>query len=152
MEPAEADIMRRPPRRPDAAILSRKFLRAVFFHAFTMTAATLAAIALTRDEFGGQPLTVAFLTLSLAQIFHLGNARSMHAVLSYRQAIGNPIALGAVALTVGLQLLAVHFAPLAELLGLQPVGLTTWLVILPLAAAPAVIGQVIRLVRSRRLK
>jgi Ca2+-transporting ATPase len=152
MEPAEPDIMRRPPRKPNAAILSRSFLQAVGFHAFTMTTATLAAIVLTRDDFGGQPLTVAFLTLSLAQIFHLGNARSLHAVLSYRQAIANPFAVGAVALTVGLQLFAVYFQPLAQILDLQPVGLDSWLVILPLAAAPAVIGQAVRLLRAREMK
>ena len=38
MEPAAADIMQRPPRRPDAAILSRAFLGRVVYYALLITA------------------------------------------------------------------------------------------------------------------
>jgi Ca2+-transporting ATPase len=87
---------------------------------------------------------MAFMTLALAQTFHLGNARSQDAVLSWRQVVSNPIALGAVALVIGLQVLAVHFAPLARVLHTEPLMARDWLVCLALSLVPAVIGQTTR--------
>ena len=59
-------------------------------------------------------------------------------------------ALGAVAVTVSLQFLAVYFPPLAELLGVRPLAPGDWMVILPLALAPAVVGQGVAWIRLRR--
>ena len=104
----------------------------------------------------GQPdnstraVTVAFMALALAQIFHLGNARSSAPVLTVRRIMANRWAIGAVVLTVGLQLLALNFAPLAGLLGVAPLPSSDWLVVVLLALVPAVMGQMIALVRSRQ--
>src|SRR5688500_18102416 len=97
-------------------------------------------------------MAMSFTTLGLAQILHLGNARSRSAVLGLRAATANAFALGAVALTVGLQLLALYLEPLRTLLGLAPLGIAEWMVVLPLAAAPAVIGQAIKWWRSQFAK
>jgi Ca2+-transporting ATPase len=87
---------------------------------------------------------MAFMTLALAQTFHLGNARSEEHVLTMRHAVSNPVALSAVALVVFLQVLAVHFRPLAEVLRTEALGARDWLVCLSLAFVPAVVGQLTR--------
>src|SRR5690606_23636695 len=87
-------------------------------------------------------MTVAFATLALAQIFHLGNARSTHAVLRWRAMVANRWALAAVVLTTGLQLLAIYWEPLANVLGTVPLTAGDWMVVVPAALAPAVGGQV----------
>ena len=152
VEPGERDVMRRPPRDPQAAILSPRFLRGVAFYGGLMTLATLAAFVWGLRTGGGTARAVAlcFTTLGLAQILHLGNARSRRAVLGYRAATANAFALGAVALTVALQLLALYLPPLRNLLGLVPLGIADWMVVLPLAAVPAVIGQALKWRRGRR--
>lgn len=150
VEPGEKDVMRRPPRDPHAAILSRGFLLGVGFYGSMMTAVTLAAFLWGLR--GGDAVlatTLSFTTLSLAQIFHLGNARSRGAVLGLRAATANAFALGAVVLTVGLQLLALYLPPLQRLLGLVPLGAPEWMVVLPLAAAPAAVGQALKWRRGR---
>ena len=52
--------------------------------------------------------TLAFMTLALAQIFHLGNARSPGAVLAPRIALRNPYAIAAVIGSASLQLAAAY--------------------------------------------
>jgi Ca2+-transporting ATPase len=148
VEPGEADVMRRPPYDPQQAILSGRFIRAISLYALLITVVTLGAFlwALGNGD-TTRAVTVAFMTLALAQTFHLGNARGYEAVLSWRAATRNRWALGAVALVVGLQVLAVHFAPLAGLLGLQSLSGVDWLVVVAFALMPAVVGQGIALAR-----
>ncbi len=152
LEPAEPDVMRRPPRRPDAAILSAGFLRAVAFYAVLITAATLLAFWLAVAGPLADPqraLTISFITLALAQAFHLGNARSHGAVLG-RGALSNRYALGAVALVVLLQLLALYAPPLTAVLDTRPLRWQEWLIVLPLSALPGLVGQAVRLWTGRR--
>jgi Ca2+-transporting ATPase len=149
MEPADTDVMARPPRRPDEALLSGAFLGRILFYAALITAATLGAFVWALDAAPDRAGTVAFMTLALAQTAHLGNARSESAVLRPRRALANPYAIGAVLLTVALQLLAILFTPLADLLQLTPLGTTEWLVCAGGAIAPAVIGQTVAVIRGR---
>ncbi len=152
-EPAEPDVMRQPPRDPKAAVLSFPFIRTIAIYATLITMATLGAFVWgLRSEAISVPhaTSLAFMTLALAQIFHLGNARSPRSVLTPGRIASNSYAVGAVLLTVGLQLLAVYWAPLREVLRLVPLAVRDWLVIVPLSLLPAVLGQLWKLLRVRR--
>jgi Ca2+-transporting ATPase len=135
-------------------MFSARFLRSITWYASLITAVTLAAFWIALQSSGGSPTprmrTMSFMTLALAQAFHLGNARSQAHVLTVRQAVSNPFALGAVALVVLLQVISVHFAPLAAVLGTEPLGARDWLVCVALALVPAVIGQGTRLLSKKR--
>ena len=153
VEPGEGDVMHRPPDDPNRAILSRDFVRRIAIFGALITVVTLIAFiwALRGPEPGHErAITVAFMTLALAQIFHLGNARGREPVLTWRRLTANPWALAAVGLTLGLQLLAVYFPPLARVLQLVPLTTGDWLVIGPLALVPAIIGQGAAWLASRR--
>lgn len=154
VEPGEADVMRRPPHDPQRAILSAGFVRAIGFYALLITGVTLAAFLWVLRAPGADParaITVAFMTLALAQTFHLGNARAREPVLGWRRATANRWALAAMAVTVALQLLAVYFTPLGRVLDVVPLAPADWAVVVPLALLPAVVGQGIALLgRSRR--
>jgi Ca2+-transporting ATPase len=154
IEPGDRDVMQRRPRDPDEVIFSAGFVRAIAWYALLITLVTLAAfwIALEPNAETASPraLTMAFMTLALAQTFHLGNARSEEHVLTVRQAVSNPVALGAVALVVFLQVVAVHFRPLAEVLRTEALGARDWVVCLSLALTPAVTGQVARWLKTKR--
>ena len=148
-EPGETDVMRRTPRDPQQAILSRDFVLAIVFYAFLIAASTLAAfmIALQRGD-ATRAVSVAFVTLGLAQAFHLGNARSRNAVWSPARALSNRYALGAVLLVVALQLLAVYTPGLMRLLNVVPLSLEECVLAFAAAAIPAVVGQTIKWVRE----
>ncbi|HZO18580.1 MAG TPA: HAD-IC family P-type ATPase [Gemmatimonadaceae bacterium] len=149
VEPAESDVMKRPPRDPDEAILSRSFLGSIVFYAVLIATATLAAFLIALEQSSHErAMTVAFVTLALAQGFHLGTARSANAVLAFRQVVRNRWAVGALALVILLQLAAVYTPALARVLRVVPLTLGEWGLVLPLAIGPAVIGQLLRLHRG----
>jgi Ca2+-transporting ATPase len=151
VEPGDDGLMRRPPRRPDAAILSRAFLLSLAFFAMLITAVTLAAFAWGLRGDPGRAVTLSFMTLALAQLFHLGNARSRQPVLELRRAVANPWAVAAVPVVIALQLAAVYWPPLARLLGTVPMRAGEWAVVAALALVPALVGQALRVFRKPAL-
>jgi Ca2+-transporting ATPase len=150
VEPAEADIMRQPPRDPREAILSSRLARPIIGYALLISLCTLGAFSwgLAQDPLGSAHAgTLAFMTLAFAQIFHLGNARSASPVIAPGRALSNRYALAAVLVTFGLQIVAVSLDPLAQVLGLTPLTREDWLVVLGLALVPAVAGQALKSLR-----
>jgi Ca2+-transporting ATPase len=152
VEPAESGVMRRPPRQPGEAIMSGAFLRRVTLYAVLIAVPTLVAFGWGLAESGApqRAVTLSFMTLALAQTFHLGNARQRGPVLSPSRIAANRFAIGAVVLVVLAQLAAVYFPPLARLLQTYPLTWRDWLVIVPLSLAPAVVGQVSKVISARR--
>jgi Ca2+-transporting ATPase len=149
MEPAESNVMTRPPRRPDEAILSRPFLLQILMYGSLITAATMGAFLWALAYRPMQVTTIAFMTLALAQILHLGNARRRRPVLSAGRAASNPYAVGAVLLSAGLQVSALYIDPLPRLLRVSPLDVREWAVVGCCALIPAVVGQALKLWRSR---
>ena len=150
MEPGDPDVMRRPPHDPEEAILSREFLTSVLTFGVLITLSTLAAFVWALDRAPERAPTMAFMTLALAQIAHLGNARSRGPVLRLGRALANPYALAGAGLAVLLQVLAVVVDPLARILRVTPLEPVEWLVVVGLASIPAISGQALKLYRSRR--
>ena len=149
-EPGEPGIMRQPPRDPRAGILSGRAIRATVGYAALIAIVSLAAYV-WGNRAGGPALgsTMTFMTLAFAQIFHLGNARSVTPVLRPGAVVRNRFALAAVALAVGVQLLTVTSPTLTRVLRLEPLGGQAWAIVAGLALAPALIGQAHKTLRSR---
>lgn len=83
MEPAEEDTMSRLPRKKDENIFAGGLGINVVFHGIVLAGITLAAyfVGETLEHSGlqsNQGMTMAFLALSMAELFHAYNARSMH--------------------------------------------------------------------------
>ena len=149
MEPADTDVMRRPPRKPEEAILSRPFLLRIFMYGALITASTVGAFMWGLARAPRDATTMAFMTLALAQIAHLGNARSAGPVLHPRGAGANPYALGGATLALGLQVATLYVDPLPRLLRVTPLGLDEWLVVGVCAVVPALVGQGLKLWRPQ---
>ena len=151
VEPAEPGLMDRGPTGARVPLLPRPGRWEVAAYGSLIAAATLAAFAwgLGRGAPTADAAALAFLTLAFAQLFHLGTARRTGPVLRWAAVCGNPIALGAVALTAGLQVAAATWDPLASLLGVHPLAPEEWLLVLALALAPALVGQSWKLLRAR---
>ncbi len=153
LEPAEPNVMRRPPRDPEQAILSRTFLRTVLVYGLLITVPTMVAYLLGRmgaSANGARAVTMSFMTLALAQAFHLGNARSLGHVLTPERATSNRWAVGAVVLVVVLQLFTIYLPPLARALGTYPLHILDWAIVLPLSLGPAIAGQLFKLLSGGR--
>jgi Ca2+-transporting ATPase len=147
MEPGDPDVMNRPPRNPQEAILSRRFLTNILVYASLITACVLGAFLWAHEEMPERAVTVTFMTLALAQIFHLVNARA-GSVMSLAWFVGNRYAVGAIVLSVGLQFAAMYVEPLARTLRVVPLGPQQWAVVLAVSALPAIVGQGLRIARA----
>jgi len=150
MEPGDPTVMTRPPRAPQEAILSKLFLRDVFGYAALITASTLGAYLWALGASPAQAPTIAFMTLALAQVAHLGNARSAEAVLRPARVVANPYALAGACISVGLQVATALIVPLADMLHVTPLGSRDWIVIGAASAVPAVVGQMLKHVQVRK--
>jgi Ca2+-transporting ATPase len=151
LEPGEPDVMRRSPRAPDSPILSGHFLGSVGLFAVLITLSTLAAYVYGLGTGpGDRAVTLSFMTLALAQLFHLGNARSRGPVLRPSRITSNPWALGSVVIVLGLQWAAVTWPPLTLVLGTTSLTLADWAVTVGLALVPAVVGQAVEVVQVRK--
>jgi Ca2+-transporting ATPase len=145
-EPAQPDVMHRPPRSLRAALSSPTFFRAILFYATLLAAATLFVVAWSRYAGipAGRAITMNFMALALAQLLHLGNARDSGPVLSAKRATANAFALTAVGVALALQVLAVGTAPLRHVLHLEPLTSGDWVVVVLAGLMPAVAGQVLK--------
>ena len=150
-EPGEPGVMRRAPERPDAPLLSRGLLRRVLAYGL-LVAAPVLLVLWWGGSGAARATTLGFTTLGLAQLLHLGNARSTGHVLSTRAAAANRIALLALAAGVALQIAAVQVPVLSRLLGTVRLDGRDWAIAGTLGAVPAVVGQLAKLVRHRALR
>jgi Ca2+-transporting ATPase len=148
MEPADPDVMRRPPTSPHEAILSRSFVAAITAYALLLTAATMGAVLAIDDPTESRVTTVAFLTLAFAEVLHLGNARGPRAVLHPSRAFANRYAVAAVVFTVCVQIGVMAWDPAQRLLHLTSLTAWDWMIVAVASAATAVAGQTTKLLRG----
>ena len=145
--------MRRPPRNPAEPLLGRRHWRRIFALGGVMAAAVLAALGVSvrwLEASGREATTVAFLTLALAQLWHVLSMRDPGSGRIRNEVTRNGWVWGALVLCLGLLALAVHAAPLARVLGTVSPGAAGWGLALGFSLVPLVVGQAALLVRSRR--
>lgn len=143
-EPAEPDVMRRPPRPRDAPILSRGLLTYLGSYAALMTAVTLGVFwwALTHGPgTPGYAVTMSFMTLAMAQLAHALNAKRFGPFHLGSRGTRNRWMAAALLLGVVLQLLAVYVPVLQRVLGTVPLGPRDWAIVVGAALVPLVAGQ-----------
>jgi len=99
----------------------------------------LALVVLELDERAS--VTVSFLTLAFAQLWHVFNMRDPDAGVLANDVVRNPWVWGALVLCAGLIAAAIYVPFLARTLHIVPPGAAEWLVILALSALPLAAGQ-----------
>lgn len=150
----DAHVMARPPRDPKEQIVDRSRWWLIGILGGAITLATLAAFLLALFWLqldAGAAVTVAFLTLALAQLWNVFNVRDADAGLFDNEVTRNPYVWGALALCLGLIGLAVWLPSLAGLLGLPDPGPGGLALAATSSLAPLVLGQVwLSIIRSRK--
>jgi Ca2+-transporting ATPase len=124
MEPAESNVMKRPPHSPRENIFARGLgLYIVRIGViFAILAIGLMVWAYNYDRVDGNPdrwKTMVFTTLCLAQMGHAWAVRSDTQLTIQMNPFSNPYILGAVTLTTVLQLLLIYIEPLRNFFNTQ---------------------------------
>ena len=142
LEPAEPDILLRPPFRRTTGLLDRDDWRRVTMDGGVMTATALASFlyGLARHGPGPQARTMAFMTLTTSQLAYALTARSESRITDPRLR-SNRLLNGVTALSLALQAATV-LPPLRGVLRTSALGPADWLVVAGSAAVPALIREI----------
>ncbi|MCQ3922748.1 MAG: ATPase [Rhodocyclaceae bacterium] len=119
-ERAERNIMRRPPRRPDESIFAHGMWQHIVWVGLTMGAVCLLLQAWSIHRGGAHWQTMVFTVLCLSQ---LGHALAIRSERDSTFAIGfwsNPVLMGAVVFTLGLQLATIYLPALNPVFKTEP--------------------------------
>lgn len=141
----DGTIMRQPPRDPGEEIVSRRHWITIGVLGGTITIATLGAFWLALHWLlltTAQAITVAFLTLALAQLWNVFNMRASAAGIFVNEVTRNPWVWGALALCLGLIAAALWLPGLSDILTLPDPGLPGFLLATGASFVPLGIGQI----------
>jgi Ca2+-transporting ATPase len=86
-------------------------------------------------------VTVSFLTLALAQLWHVFNMRDQDAGLLGNDVVRNPWVWGALLLCLLLIAAAIFVPSLTRVLGIVPLEATAWWLVIGCSLAPLLVGQ-----------
>jgi Ca2+-transporting ATPase len=153
MGEGERDILQRPPRDPKEPILGRSQWISIVLHSLAMAAGTFAAFAAARlwlELDAGATVTVTFLTLAFAQLWHVFNMRDPRSELVRNEVTRNPWLWGALVLCTVLLAAPPYLAPMAHVLHLAPPSPTGWAIIFGLSVAPLLVTQAVTLMLTPR--
>lgn len=136
-EKGEGDELTRPPRRPDEPLFDPTMVRRIVLSASLMAASAVGLFVWQMRN--GQPLEE-IRNILLLQFILFENvltlcARSERMPLLTRNFFRNPLLLGGILVTQLLHIAAMHLPALGGTLGIQPIAVADWLLLL----APAVL-------------
>jgi Ca2+-transporting ATPase len=147
MDPPEVDVLKRPPRPPDAAIVSRGDYLKLLRESGLITAGALGVYGYGRLRYGPglNAGTNAFMSLTFAQLLHAYRCRSESTSIFNRESRpANRYLDSAVGLSSVLQIMTVALPPLRRLLGLSPIGVFDMIMILAGAGLPLLANEKIK--------
>jgi Ca2+-transporting ATPase len=120
-EPAERNIMKRPPRPPSESIFAGGMWQHMIWVGLTMAGITILIQAYAYEDGDAHWQTMVFTTLTLAQMANIMAIRSEQSLFTVGFLSNLPL-LGAVLLTVVLQLAVVYIPPLNDVFSTQPMS------------------------------
>ncbi len=139
VDPAEEDIMSRPPRRVNEGIFARGLSVKILSRGILIGIATLIVFFWSyRSNPANLMLarSMAYATLTMAQMVLVFDCRSVEGGIFKRNFFGNKPLLLAVASSVILFLLTMYVPPLAKVFSTVPLDLKEWIIVLVASAAP----------------
>jgi Ca2+-transporting ATPase len=149
LEPAEGDQMREPPREPDAPILGAGGVGLILAFGVYTGAASLWLFHTLLPLGVDLARTAAFTGMIVFEKVSVFAFRSLRRPCWRIGWASNPLLLGALAITIGVQVAAVYWPPLQVLLRTVPLGLDHWATIAALALPLVVVPEIVKTVRSR---
>jgi P-type Ca2+ transporter type 2C len=150
MDPKDPDLMKQPPRRPEARLLDAGRLVAIGAQGLMLGAISLGAF--TYSLYGlhqevEQARTVAFTVMVIAQLVHAFNCRSERLSLFQIGVWTNRPLLLAFSLSLGIQVAVLTIPAAAPIFKIAPLSFEDWLLMGAVGLLPFVIMESIKALR-----
>jgi Ca2+-transporting ATPase len=147
MGEGERGVLQRPPRDPKEPLLDRAQWLAIVLHGVALTVATFGALALSQlwlrlDE--QATVTVTFMTIAFAQLWHVFNMRHPTSGLLHNEITQNPWMWAALALCAVILVTVAYVPALSHMLHLAAPDIKMWGVVISMSLAPLLIGLIVR--------
>ncbi len=144
MGEGECDVLKRPPRDPQEPILGRPQWIVIVLQSLALTGGTFGAMALAQLALGldsRQVITVTFLTLAFAQLWHVFSMRGARSAVLANEVTRNPWVWAALGLCAALLAIPPYVSVVTQVLHLAPPDMAMWAIILALSLAPTIVIQ-----------
>jgi Ca2+-transporting ATPase len=146
-------LMREPPRQADDPLVARRHWRRIFGMSSVIALAVLSALfiaVVALEKPMRQATTISFVTLALAQLWHIFSMRERRAHWLRNEITGNPWVWSALLLCLALIGLGVYWPPLAIVLSVENPGMEGWSLAVAMSLVPLVVGQIALALPRRR--
>ena len=149
-DPAEPDVMRRPPRNPREALITWRFGLRALTEGVVLAAGVLSAYfwVLAEEGPGPRATTVAFMALVLVHPLQAMRCRSER--VGWWRLPRNPLSWIALGMLVALQWLAISVPALSDLLRTVPLSVYDWLLVAVGVLWPITLLELGRVIRRPR--
>lgn len=144
----DPDVLERAPRDPREPIISRRQWFEIFGFAALISVCVLGALYVALNVLHldrTQAVTVSFVSLALAQLLHVFNARASGRGPLRNEVTTNPWVWGAIVLCAVMLFAAVRLPGLSHALSTSDPGPLGWALALGVSAVPLLVGSVWRL-------
>ena len=141
------DLMKKPPRPASEQLVEARHWQRIVAYGALLAASVLAAMAVAimyLELSNAEAVTVSFLTLALAQLWHVFNMRERDAGLWRNEITRNRWMWLALLLCLLLLALALLVEPLPTLLQLRPLPPAAWGLVLAASVVPVLLGPLVR--------
>jgi Ca2+-transporting ATPase len=141
----EKNLMSQPPRNESESILTNAHWIFIAAYGGIITISVMSVLyiglyVLNLSEM--EAVTLSFLTLALAQLWHVFNMRSRESGFMDNSVVKNPFVWGALVLSFGLLMGAIFIPPVATALSVVPPDAAGWLIVGGFSLVPLVAGQI----------
>jgi Ca2+-transporting ATPase len=152
-EKGDPDIMSRPPRPPKEPIINRFMQVGILTQTIAISAAVLAAYFIGLKLYPAHiesAETMAFITLSLSELFRAFTARSERYPLLKIGLLGNRNMNLAFVSSMALVLGVIYIPGLNNVFNTVPLGWKQWEIVLPLLLVPSVIAELVKFIAYKK--
>ena len=144
VEPTEADVMDRKPREKEESFFSNGLTFTIVWQGIMVGSLTLISYFIGQQVNHDYGMTMAFITLSAAQLFHSFNVKSHHSILN--KSIFNNRSLWYAAIVGALlQVAIIMVEPLAKIFRLTPLDMNHTLIAVGLSFSTIIISELTKL-------
>lgn len=149
-----AGIMSISPRDSDEPILKRSNWYEIGFYGLLISIVTVFALVAGGKIYpggmeSGKAVTISFLTLAFAQLWHVFNTRELASNILRNEVTENIYIWGALGLCSLLLVASVYLPGISSVLQTEVLGLSGWALVLGMSLIPLVLGQMEREIRKR---